>query len=295
LEKLKYGSYYSRYSNNLGDYIQLIATEKFLPRVDYRVDRDTEMDSISEKTFMILNGWFKHFNSNWPPSDFLHPLIYGFHTQLGYEDLIENSNRKILFSEEAISFYKNNTPIGCRDKHTEKLMKSFEIESYTSRCLSLTFDDVNIKNNKKIIVSSKDSKILNYIPKSIQQNCVYINHYLEKDGYSYSEDYKFKKAFELLDYYKNNAKLVVTTFLHSAAPCIAMGIPTILFCPFDNNLNIKKTDINRLSCLDGVIDINNINDLSNINWNPEKIDNSFKYKIIEDVSNNVNSKIESIS
>ncbi|MGU9957180.1 MAG: polysaccharide pyruvyl transferase family protein [Arenicellales bacterium WSBS_2016_MAG_OTU3] len=48
-------------------------------------------------------------------------------------------------------------------------------------------------------------------------------------GNIYSHDAKMLLAQELLDRYKNEAELVITSRLHCALPCIAMGIPVLLF------------------------------------------------------------------
>ncbi|WP_141082403.1 polysaccharide pyruvyl transferase family protein [Campylobacter devanensis] len=38
----------------------------------------------------------------------------------------------------------------------------------------------------------------------------------------------YRKTEDLLQTYKNKAKLIATSALHCAAPCTAMGIPVIL-------------------------------------------------------------------
>src|SRR5690606_3529899 len=42
-----------------------------------------------------------------------------------------------------------------------------------------------------------------------------------------SNDTKFTMAQELLDYYREEAGLVVTSRIHCAMPCAAMGIPVV--------------------------------------------------------------------
>lgn len=56
----------------------------------------------------------------------------------------------------------------------------------------------------------------------------------------------YKHAREILNDIQK-ARLVITSALHCAAPCVAMGIPVILVCldPFEN--------INRFSALNGIL------------------------------------------
>ena len=60
--------------------------------------------------------------------------------------------------------------------------------------------------------------------------------------------------------YRDEARLVITTALHCAAPCTAMGIPVVLISETINNI--------RFSTLDGIIKIYSIDDLKqgNINY-----------------------------
>jgi hypothetical protein len=53
---LKYGN-----SFNLGDYIQSIAAERFIPKISRRLDRDM-LTTLSgkKKCLLITNGWFSH-------------------------------------------------------------------------------------------------------------------------------------------------------------------------------------------------------------------------------------------
>jgi hypothetical protein len=65
------------------------------------------------------------------------------------------------------------------------------------------------------------------LPHAMRNECEYINHY------SHTNDFvkNMTCAQNLLDNYYNNARVVITTFLHCALPCIAMGIPVIVFYP----------------------------------------------------------------
>ena len=76
------------------------------------------------------------------------------------------------------------------------------------------------------------------------------------------------EAESLLNKYRTNAKLVITTALHCAAPCVAMGIPTILIS--DNEQENER----RFSALRGILPFNTIKDLADgsVNFEPEPVE-----------------------
>ena len=67
-------------SANVGDEIQSLAVEQYLPRLDGRSERDG-LSSVygPHKVVVIMNGWFTKFAHNWPPSPNVLPVYFGFH------------------------------------------------------------------------------------------------------------------------------------------------------------------------------------------------------------------------
>ncbi len=64
-----------------------------------------------------------------------------------------------------------------------------------------------------------------------------------------------RKAAELLlAEYRKNAKLIITTALHCAQPCMAMGIPVVF-------INPEYNEADRFSSMHGIIPLYSINDL----------------------------------
>ena len=57
-------------TKNIGDYIQSVAQEQFLDKVDCYVERE-QMNAFQsdEKVNTIMNAWFMHHPENFPPSD----------------------------------------------------------------------------------------------------------------------------------------------------------------------------------------------------------------------------------
>ena len=115
---------------NIGDYIQSVAQEIFLPHVDVWVERE-HLDTFrsESRTNVIMNGWFMWNPSNFPPSSSINPLFVSFH--------IVPSIEKSFFTEKTIEYLKRYEPIGARDMGTKALLEKYGINSYFSGCLTL--------------------------------------------------------------------------------------------------------------------------------------------------------------
>lgn len=263
-------------TNNLGDHIQIIANLNLLKRhgltPSVYIDRDNEVKNLNrqsysfQKILLVMNGWHRRNNTQWPPNNRICPLFIGFHIRLKHCQYILN--------EESLEYFKKNEPIGCRDSYTKELLSKYGIESYESNCLTLTLDRYNVQSTGKIYVSSINKDIEKYIPSHISYQ--YINHYTNTNNF----ESNMSSAYTLLKKY-SGAKLVITTFLHCALPCIGMGIPVIVFYPnsFDS---VSESDKERFSGLDKLININTFKDIDKVNWNPEPVDISdIKSKLIE--------------
>jgi hypothetical protein len=59
--KIRYTGFSYRGLNNLGDQIQSIGTERFLPEINMRLNRDTlASEHCNPIHLLIMNGWFSH-------------------------------------------------------------------------------------------------------------------------------------------------------------------------------------------------------------------------------------------
>ena len=103
--------------------------------------------------------------------------------------------------------------------------------------------------------------IVPYIPKNLLQNAEYINQRMFDKDMHWEDHYYITNS--LLQRYAQEAKLVITTALHCASPCIALGIPVIL-------LQDHPEQSTRFSMLQGIIKPHTIQDFrqGNINFSP---------------------------
>lgn len=131
---------------NIGDYLQSVAQEQFLPKNSESIERES-LNSVEGNEFikLIMNGWFMHHPENFPPSEIIQPLFLSFHITPKIADT--------FFSEKTIAYLKKYEPIGARDLGTLKLLESKGIKSWFSGCLTLTL-------GKKYKVSKHGDEII---------------------------------------------------------------------------------------------------------------------------------------
>lgn len=204
--------------SNLGDQIQSLAAEQHLPSVDEQLNRDSlNMVLGLEKHFIIMNGWFSSIPQNWPPSEAIEPLFFGFHIAL------QRGTKERFLQPDSIAYLKRFEPIGCRDRRTRDWLHEKGVDAYYTKCLTLTFP------RRK--TTPKDGKIYlidvhkHYpLPKHIRKAGVRLSHGCSD---AFGDEVKRAMAKRLLELYRESAALVVTSRLHCAMPCVAMGIPVV--------------------------------------------------------------------
>lgn len=260
-------------TENLGDHIQIIAANKLLKRIgvtpSFCLDRDHELssspvlDGLKEPAGILLNGWFKMNPQEWPPHANLSPLYLGFH--------IRPFQAPSLLSKEAIEHYRRHGPIGCRDAFTLALLAARGVDAFHSNCLSLLlpkrFEQPD--QQTELFVVSRDERILDYLPKSLGSYC-FINHY----SGSFDFTVNVRRASELLHMYRSRAKLIITTMLHCALPAIAMGIPVVVFYPF-NEAQQHESDRERFSSLERMIRVFYLSEVAEVDWRGYVVDVSY--------------------
>lgn len=279
---MKYALFEHKQSNmglvNIGDHIQSCAAEQFLPKIDFFVERDYLNNPAYDKAKIIMNGWFTDAPENWPPNSNLIPFFISFHLQ-------PSSAQIILKKKENVDYLKAHSPIGCRDFRTVKLLQNAGVDAYFSFCLTTTLDlnyktdnktneilfvdplysfDANLlkkmsvrealkKFSIKKLRKLKDyfrpkSNLNEFVPESIIEKGIFIDHYYDSNK---STEELYKIAKELLKRYAK-AKLVVTSRIHCALPCLALGTP-VLFV-----LDGLKDESLHMSRFRGILDHLNI-------------------------------------
>jgi hypothetical protein len=223
---IRYGQLTVR-AGNIGDDLQSLAACQHLPaRSTVFVDRDTiHRDAGAGPTALIMNGWFSGNAEAWPPAPSIHPIFVGFHVCGRFKPSVERHAH----------YLKAFEPIGVRDAATGRFLEALGIRTETTYCLTLTFPrrPRAPTAGKVYIVDAEDIAI----PKSLRKGAIKMTHSMPPLG----PEATLPFAQKLLDLYRDDACLVITTRLHTALPCLAMGIPVVFFgSPADGRTSVVK-------------------------------------------------------
>lgn len=212
---------------NIGDYIQSLAALQFLPNncIPFFVDRDSIefFNKTKFKIIIIMNSWNIIQKGNRKVPSNIYPIYLSYH--------INNKNYIDSFSLKNL---KKNEPIGCRDIFTLKYLQKQGINSYFSSCLTTTLD-INFAVNQTERINDiifidfrfglfpEADKFIKSLKAYNFSNIKYKRH-MYKSQYTHLQ--RFIIAKRLLDQYAR-AKLVISTRIHGALPCLALKTPII--------------------------------------------------------------------
>ncbi len=202
-----------------------------------------------------------------PPSDKIHAVPFSLHI-----------NREIPNDE--LAYYRGCIDVGCRDVFTENKLAKLGVNSYLTGCLSLTFPQRTIEMNEKaktVYLIDVQPEFKKLIPQNILKDAIELssicrfdithesNRMTEEETFAYH-----RMGEERIELLRDNASLVITSRLHAAAPCLAMGIPVIM---------TKHDD--RFGFIDRFLPSYTNWDTDCINWAPEPIDIEAEKNIIK--------------
>lgn len=233
-EGIEEKGYYNPKVMNMGDYIQSLAAKQFIESVDEYIDRDQLGIYSGKKVNVVLNAWYYIWTKNEVFSDKIRPLLIAIH--------IDNLN---ALTVETLKYLKEHEPIGCRDLSTKDFLLSKGIRAYFSGCCTLTLGNTykvsdELRKDNIYFVDYKvgrfrNRKIDTEIKKILKnyQTCK-INYLSHMYALNKNISSSLKEAEQLILRYAR-ARLVITTNIHCALPCLSLGTPVILIVPeFDD-------------------------------------------------------------
>lgn len=256
---------------NVGDFVQTLAIDLIYEEMGIKKEDTVDIpfqDLASykgEKIILPLNGYF-YYNREYPSfptSTDIIPVFLGLYT----------TSSKYL---KNTSFWKNAGVIGCRDEATYNAVKKYGYDAYLTGCMTVLFPrrEKEPQNGKVFIVDAHPS-IDEYIPEEIKKNAEYISHEITvNDAESVVELSKQCEAAtrRVYERYRDEAALVITSRLHCAGPCMAMGIPVIL---------VRDSFDERYGWIDRYLHLYTPDEFDEIDWNPVPIDIEDKKKEIK--------------
>lgn len=256
---------------NLGDPIQSYAVKNLYREMGIAyediipVPRYDLSDYDGEECVCVVNSASNYeelaYDSHFmPPSPKVHAIPMSLHL-----------HREL--PEDELEFYRTCGGVGCRDLHTVEYLKKLGIDAYLTGCLTLTLPKRTTEQAQKadkIYFLDVPGDIMKIMPAEIKNEAITLSNILrfENPGNSnristedaYEEHRKGEERIALL---RDTAKLVITSKLHVASPCLAMGIPVIL---------AKNHFGDRFGFIDRLIPTYTPEHYSEIDWNPKPVD-----------------------
>ncbi len=225
---MKFGLVVYLKTDNIGDDVQSYAAKRFLPTVDYVIDREAldTFDSHGEVVKVIMNGWYMYSKFNWPPASVIDPLWVAMH--ISENDYFGIGERFL----EGIGgdYLRHYAPIGARDVSTLEMLERNHIPAYLSGCLTLTIPQFsNVEKTNEVLLVDLDEKSEAIVRKMYPaENFQGVTHNVNAEEYSaLSAEDRLRRVEKLLRRYQG-AKCVITSRLHCALPCLALQTPVLL-------------------------------------------------------------------
>jgi tetratricopeptide (TPR) repeat protein len=220
-------------TSNIGDDIQSLAAAQYL-------DGEMPLDLLDRDALAginrpsprrtIMNAWYAHrgmTGETWPPSKAIDPVLVSMH--------VSAAAAANILSPKGHEWLQQHAPIGCRDAYTQRLMRRHGIHATVTGCLTLTLRQVEpvqpAEPETRRCVWAVD---LDQASADSLAGCA-ATLGLETPRTRTHEiavgrrDPLFRLIFAarmLHDYAQ--AKLVVTSRLHCALPCIAFRTPVVM-------------------------------------------------------------------
>ena len=214
---------------NIGDEIQAVAARRFLPRIDRLIPREALSRDPGGPVRLILNGWFMHDARAWPPHPLIDPLPVSIHlsrrrpTRRRFWAPVP---ARTMLGPAGIACFKAHGPVGARDPATLRLLNAKGIDAYHSGCLSLTLPGSAVPRGDRVVACDLPAELLAALASRTRKPPLTVSHVQPAAG---AHAARMNRAEALLDCYAG-AKAVVTSRLHCALPCLALGTP-VLFIP----------------------------------------------------------------
>ncbi|MCX5510533.1 polysaccharide pyruvyl transferase family protein [Pseudomonas sp. BJa3] len=247
--------------HNIGDDIQTHAVEHLYACMGIPAEQIVRLNRYEFHDYdgrhgyilMPMCGYFTLGNaqSPLPLSPYIIPVYFSFGLSSDVEEPAD------------LEHFRRHEPIGTRDERVMHMFRERGISAFTSGCLTITFPlrQKTPEHGKVFLVDVPDA-LLEYVPVELADRVERVTHMypFEKIPSDQEEAERFDAMTrELCQRYADEGALVVTSRLHCAAPCIAMGIPTIVVA---HNIS------DRFAWLDRYVRIYTEESFSEIDWQP---------------------------
>ncbi len=215
---------------NIGDDMQSLETRRFVPdAVFLKRERLNSPWLYLSRYRAILNGWFLQKPDRWPPVRSIDPLVISFH-------LSDTGRRaKTLLSGSGLEWFKRQAKrngVGARDLGTLKLFREAGVDAYFSGCLTMTMRPPgDLKPSGDILMIDVDERAAAKLSSVTHQPFRKLTQLIPRDTSQHERFALVNSRFRELC----EAKAVVTSRIHVAFPCLAVGTPVLMVHPEPDN------------------------------------------------------------
>jgi hypothetical protein len=224
-------------TRNIGDHIQTRAAAALLPRVDLVAPRDDLAGFRPEGPVKLLcNGWFGTAPQNFVLPAAVDVFVLSVHLSERVAPGPEGAGvalGALLGDVEPMRERLRRTgPVGARDLPTLRLLERLQVPAYFSGCLTLTLAPIaEVVPSGAIVLCDVPADVEAHIRRITRRPVVAVSHEgspgIARPG---ALDAALAEADQRLRLYQG-AHLVVTSRLHCALPCLALGTPVRLLHP----------------------------------------------------------------
>jgi hypothetical protein len=247
--------------SNLGDDIQTHAVEHLYASMGIAAEQIVRLNRYEFHDYdgrhgylvMPMCGYFTLGNaqSPLPLSPWIIPVYFSFGLS---SDVDEPAD---------LEHFRCHQPIGTRDERVMKMFRERGISAFTSGCITITFPRrERAPEHGKVFLVDVPEEVLAHVPAHLRERVEQLTHihpFQRIPSDQQEADRLDALARELCRRYAQEGALVVTSRLHCAAPCIAMGIPTIV---------VALSVSDRFAWLDRYVKIHTPQTFADIDWNP---------------------------
>jgi len=258
-----------RVTINVGDAMQMMAIDEIYKELKIPED---EIIDISLHELETYNGEYIILPINWLVSN----------NTTGHDKLFNISHRIVPvylgisissrdLSQKHLSNLKRYEPIGCRDERTLNYLRSEGVDCYLNGCIATLYGGVHEysnKNKKKsIFFVDVPKEMKEYIPEEILPDIRFFSQEIYASPYEIGGNKTPSEwAVSILETYKKEASMIVTSRFHGAVIGLALGIPVIV---------TLENYTYRFSWLKKILPLYTSDKFSEIDWNPKKVDTTF--------------------
>lgn len=171
-----------------------------------------------------MNAWYGK-PTTWPPGTGIDPIMTSVHFDQAMKPKIQ-SNESLQFLR---AYNKKFGLVGARDLHTLLLLRESNVDAFFSACATLSlpkpFKEASISRSEIIIVDMAEIG-WQIVPMEVQKKATIFTQAIQAKHLKANRSKRLDFAYARLLIYAQ-AKLVITSRIHVALPCVAVDTPVI--------------------------------------------------------------------